>query len=407
MPIWMWFIVLVAWLGGLALLAYWLVALFRIYQNITELPTARDGVDLADADPPTESVCVIVPAHNEEAVVGKLIDSLREQDYDGLRFVLVLDRCTDDTAAIARDRTAGDDRFEIIELDHCPADWAGKVHAVWTGATKTQSARDADLILFVDADTELDPRLIRASVGLMRDRKLDLLSLWSTLAVERWFEKLVQPACGIELMYQYPLRRANRLENRRAFANGQYMLFRRDAYERIGGHKAVNEAVLEDMALARVAADHNLRVGVFLANLMLIVHMYQTWSAFLSGWKRIYIDCAKRKPDRLRRHAWRLRLVQCVLPGIASGGIVLGLTAIPASLGWLSVVLLATCGSAMGVWLFSLIMIYRMGRFPIWATPFQPIGAWITARIMLQAARDLESRTPLVWGGREYQIEPR
>lgn len=405
MSIWLWSLAGVSMLGGLALMAYWLVALFRIWQNITELPTARDGIALADADPPTESVCVVVPAHNEEAVIGDLIDSLRAQDHDQLRFVLVLDRCTDSTARIARERTAGDDRFEIIELDECPPQWAGKVHAVWTGATKTQSARDADLILFVDADTELDPRLIRATAALMRDRRLDLLSLWSTLAVERWFEKLVQPACGIELMYQYPLRRANRFENRRAFANGQYMFFRRDAYERIGGHEAVNEAVLEDMALARVAADHGLRVGVFLANLMLIVHMYQTWAAFLSGWKRIYIDCAKRKPSRLRRHAWRLRLVQCVLPGIALGGIVLGVWVLPAS--WITTPLVVCCTAAMGVWLLSLILIYRMGRFPIWATFLQPIGAWLTARVMLQAARDLDTRTPLVWGGREYQIEPR
>jgi len=92
MSIWMWLIVGVALQGGLALLAYWLVVLFRIYQNLTELPTARDGVDMADADPPTESVCVIVPAHNEQTVIGKLIDSLRNQDYDQLRFVLEIGR---------------------------------------------------------------------------------------------------------------------------------------------------------------------------------------------------------------------------------------------------------------------------------------------------------------------------
>ena len=37
-------------------------------------------------------------------------------------------------------------------------------------------------------------------------------------------------------------------------ANGQYVLFRRDAYERIGGHAAVRDHLVEDVALGRLVA---------------------------------------------------------------------------------------------------------------------------------------------------------
>ena len=36
-----------------------------------------------------------------------------------------------------------------------------------------------------------------------------------------------------------------------------------------------------------------------------------------------------------------------------------------------------------------------------------PVGAWIVANIMRRAARDLERRRPIPWGGREYVLEPR
>ncbi|MEM2033388.1 MAG: hypothetical protein QXS80_04145, partial [Candidatus Caldarchaeum sp.] len=41
--------------------------------------------------------------------------------------------------------------------------------------------------------------------------------------------------------------------------------FRREAYEKIGGHAAVRDALLEDRALALVARSHGLRMGLFRA----------------------------------------------------------------------------------------------------------------------------------------------
>jgi hypothetical protein len=36
-----------------------------------------------------------------------------------------------------------------------------------------------------------------------------------------------------------------------------------------------------------------------------------------------------------------------------------------------------------------------------------PIGCWITASLMREGASDLDNRRPVVWGGREYVLEPR
>src|SRR5690606_35884036 len=142
--------------------------------------------------------------------------------------VFVLDRCTDDTERILRETLAADGggatsaldpRFTILTLTSCPADWAGKVHAIHRGVSDVPAARDADYLLFADADTVFHPSCVRATVALLQHRNLGMLSLLSTLTVHDWFERFVQPAASLELLRQYPLTRANHPTRPRAFAN--------------------------------------------------------------------------------------------------------------------------------------------------------------------------------------------
>ena len=57
---------------AVALLGYWSAIIFQITRTGRQLPTARAGVAAADARPPTEKVCVIVPAHNEAGTIAGL-----------------------------------------------------------------------------------------------------------------------------------------------------------------------------------------------------------------------------------------------------------------------------------------------------------------------------------------------
>lgn len=386
--------------GSLALLVYWSVGLWRLARTL-RIPTARAGLALAAARPPAASVCVVIPAHNEEAVIGGLVASLRDQDHPSLRVVLCLDRCTDGTAEVVRRAIGDDERFEIIEIDACPADWAGKVHAIWTGVQRSAAASTADLLLFADADTTFSPACVRAAAALLEERGADVLSLLSTLTSDRWFERLVQPAASMELLTQYPLHRANRRTRRRAFANGQFILFRREAYHALGGHAAVRDELLEDLALARLAADRGLHASVHIAAGLLRCRMYHSWAEFRRGWKRIYTEGAKRRPARLRRASVRLRVFGTLLVLAAVAGALFPLLphARPdGSAGWdwgLAV-------AALTVWASVMLASYRRQSAPLWAAIGYPIGAWLTAGILSEAARDLERGVPTTWAGRDY-----
>ena len=237
----------------------------------------------------------------------------------------------------------------------------------------------------------------------MRHRTLDLLSIVSTLTHDTWFERVVQTAAALELMRQFPLTRANGLRNPRAFANGQFMLFRRDAYAAVGGHEAVKDALLEDLALARLIHARGLSAGVFMADGLFHCRMYADWAQFRRGWKRIFTEAADRKAKRLVLWAWRLRFLGTILPAwMLIAGIVGALfVARDPVRGW---TLVALSLAALAVWLGALSRIRAVARAPRWTAPLHIAGAWMTGRLLAEAARDLRAHKPTHWGGREYDL---
>ena len=390
-------------LGPIATIILWGSVWVRVEYWMRVVPTLRLGQDLAVADPPRGRVCVIVPAYNEVHVIAALVQSLRVETYPELRVVLALDRCRDDTAAVARAAIGEDERFEIVEIESCPAHWAGKVHAVHAGVTRSRGAEDAHYLLFADADTVFTPGCIAASVAMMRHRKLDLLSLLSTLSHDQWFERVVQTAAVFELLRQYPLTLANAREDRRAFANGQFMLFTREAYRAVGGHQAVKHALLEDLALARLIEAQGRKAGVFLAAGLFHCRMYASWAEFRRGWKRIYIEAANRKARRLGQCSWWIRFIGSILPGwmLAAGPLGALVIAGDAHMGW---TLVSLWPIALLLWLGALVRISALARAPRWTAPLHIVGAWLTANLLREAAHDLRSRKPTWWGGRHYEL---
>lgn len=399
-------------IAALGVAIYWGAVLYHIAKTMSTIPTCRDALALPAAEelrkPMAPKVCIIVPAHNEQGVVGKLAASLLKQTYPNLSVVFALDRCTDGTASEIREATGGADHMELLEIRDCPPDWAGKVNAIRVAVRTSKAAQAADLLLFTDADTEFDPDCVRAAVALLTSRSLGMLSIMSTLTTDRTFERIAQPAAGMELMRQYPLARANALTHRRAFANGQFMLFTRACYNTVGGHEAVKDALLEDIELARLVERHGIPAGLFFADNLLRCRMYPNAEEFVKGWKRIYIEAANRRIRRLDVLADRARLVGAVLPnGVLLGTIallVLGGLHVPSGLAAPAVIVSLV---ALAIYLTALLWSYRIARVPLIWVFLYPLGAWQTGTILHAAAADLRAGTPVRWGGREYVREAR
>lgn len=100
---------------------------------------------------------VIVPAHDEEASIGRVVRNLRRSDWprDAFRIVVVADNCTDGTAALAREAGA-----EVLERHD--AHLRGKGYALELGFSASRARGWADAVVVVDADSEASANLLAA-----------------------------------------------------------------------------------------------------------------------------------------------------------------------------------------------------------------------------------------------------
>jgi hopene-associated glycosyltransferase HpnB len=209
----------------------------------------------ASADPPLpapdnardKSVAAIVPARNEEAVVGQAIASLLSQDYPGpLHVFLVDDHSTDTTVQVAGTHK----RLTIVQAGPIPAGWTGKLWAISEGLKHVERLQP-DYILLTDADIVHAPDSVSRLVVRAQANDLDLTSWMVKLRCHALAERALVPAFVFFFFMLYPPAWIASRRHKTAGAAGGCMLVRRSALERIGGIAAIRGELIDDCALAQ------------------------------------------------------------------------------------------------------------------------------------------------------------
>lgn len=141
---------------GLVLAAAGLpVAAAALYLLVLALASFRRAAASRQARP-APRLAVLVPAHDEEPLVGRCVASLRQQAYprSHCRVIVIADNCTDRTAAVAR--AAGAEVLERRdERRH------GKGHALrWAMDRVLAGPEPPDGVVVVDADSVADRELL-------------------------------------------------------------------------------------------------------------------------------------------------------------------------------------------------------------------------------------------------------
>ncbi len=240
-------------------------------------------------------VSAIVPAKDEEKTLADCLESVCSQTYPNLEILVVNDRSTDRTAAIAGEFAAGDPRVRVITIENLPPGWTGKTHALQMAADQARG----DWFWFLDADTRHDPENLAIVLEYARSRGAALASILPEMRCETFWEDVVQPLAGIVLMQSFPLFLVNNDRSRLAFANGQYILIKRSAYEAAGGHHAVRHRFVEDIGLAKRVKRIGLPIRVAIAQGIGSTRMYASLDQLVRGWSRILYDALGRNPWRL------------------------------------------------------------------------------------------------------------
>jgi chlorobactene glucosyltransferase len=237
-------------------------------------------------------VSIIIPARNEAGSIGKAVASCLAQDYRDLEVIVVDDASEDGTADEAREAGAGDDRLRVVPGRPVPPMWLGKPSACWHGQTMAAG----EVLLFLDADVQIAPTTVSRTVGVLRERDLSMLSLWGTWLMESFWEKVVQPVVGGFVRGAHPLDKVNDPAAPEAFANGQFIMIRREAYDAMGGHDAVKDEVLEDVRFAQAVQGAGLACGMFLAPDLFAVRLYTSLSEIWQGMIKNFYHGMNRKP---------------------------------------------------------------------------------------------------------------
>ncbi|MCB8981382.1 MAG: glycosyltransferase [Ardenticatenaceae bacterium] len=226
---------------------------------------------------------ILIPARNETAVIDQTIRALLQQTYPNFELILLDDQSDDGTGDTATKAANGDTRFQLMTGTPLPPGWLGKN---WACHQLSQAAT-GDYLLFADADVCWAPEALAALVTRAQTEQADLLTVWPTQQTETWAERLVVPLMSFAILCYLPILPVH-FTHLPAFAaaNGQCLLFRRSAYEQIGGHTAVRNNVIEDVALAKAIKSHKLRLRMADGNRLVSCRMYQNWPKVRAGFAK-------------------------------------------------------------------------------------------------------------------------
>lgn len=229
------------------------------------------------------TVSILIPARNEARVIGRTLMQLLAQDYPHLEIHLLDDHSEDGTGDVAWTAAASDPRFHLHKGQPLPAGWLGKNWACHQLAQVAQG----EILLFLDADVQCQPSAVTAVVDLMENELAAAVTVWPTQITQTWSERLVVPLIAWAVLAYLPVLGVHHTQWAAfAAANGQCLALRRSVYQVIGGHEAVRNNVIEDVALARRVKQHNFRLRMADGAGLILCRMYQNWAEVRAGFAK-------------------------------------------------------------------------------------------------------------------------
>ena len=249
-------------------------------------------------------VSILIPARNEERCIKRCLQSLLEQDYPSFEVLVLDDGSTDGTRAILDEIAHSQPQMVILQGQVPPPGHLGKNWA----CTQLAEKAHGELLYFTDADTWHHPDALRALVTALLHEQADLLTGFPRQEMHSWGERLLVPFFSWSLLTFIPLWVGYRLQlPALASAVGQVMLFRRTAYDEIGGHASLRMSLVDDLALARRTKSASLRWRVAHASDLVSCRMYHSGREAVEGFtKNLFAAFDNRLLPFLAAFAWLL-----------------------------------------------------------------------------------------------------
>jgi len=318
-----------------------------------------------DQYPPAQHyphLSVLVPARNEDHNIEACLRSLLAQDYPEFEVIALDDHSSDDTLLILERLAHEDPRLRVLIGRPLPEGWLGKHWA----CNQLQQAATGELLLFTDADTRHLSGSLRGSVNALVAEQADLVTAFPHEEVVSWGEKLIVPVISFGIFSFLPIRLARFLRwPSLTVTIGQFMLFRRQALEAIGGYEAVKDHLVDDVTLGRNLMAHGFEWRLLDGSEQVICRMYHNFNEVLEGFsKNVFAFFDYRiLPFLLTLGVVAVAFLEPPL-ALAARALNMPLTTFPTNLATLAVI------ESYILWQIA----YRRFKFPAWLVFFYPFS---------------------------------
>ena len=341
-----------------------------LFYRIPRLPSAENARR-------APAVSVVIPARNEEKTLPALLASLQAQTQPPLEILVVDDASEDRTAQTARAHGAN-----LLVPPEKPSGWVGKSWACQFGA----DSASGEILLFIDADVVLAPD------ALARFAAADA-SCGSPFSVQP-YHAVVHAYEQLTLFFNLIQIAANGASLKKPVPLGLYgpvVWISRGKYAQIGGHAAVKDSIVEDMALGARLHESGIPFCLFVGDEGVRFRMYPDGPrSLLQGFTKNLSAGAARTPLRLFIPVFFL------IASLAGAPVGLIKAALSANL---SLVLLYAgfyCG-----WVAALCAISRrLGRFSFFTCALYPVPLLAFFGVFLVSVFKRMLGLSVVWKGR-------
>ena len=253
-----------------------LIVAFVNFLSLPYLPKVGEADDVLD-------ISILIPARNEESNIAQLLHALIQFEKQPLEILVYDDGSTDSTAHIVESFEQKYPHVKLIRGSELPSGWLGKNHACHQLAKQAKGR----YLLFLDADVSVKDGLLPRVLRYVRSHNLDLLSMFPQQQMGSLGEKVTVPLMNWSLLSLLPLPLV-RLSNNPAFAaaNGQFMLFKADVYQKLRPHEQFKSHSVEDIAICRFYKKQGFSAATLLGDEHIACRMYRGLDDAVNGFSK-------------------------------------------------------------------------------------------------------------------------
>ena len=193
-------------------------------------------------------VSVLIPCRNEEEHIANCVETFLNQNYSNLEILILNDHSEDGSEKILSGYARKHDKLTIIKGKKLPEGWTGKNWA----CHQLYEHSKGEVLLYCDADTQVDPGLVRDAVSELEIHGLGFLTMFPQRNSVNLFDRWIWSFTSWVIASWVPLWLAYQTRMRLfAVGFGQFLMLRRSAYDSIGGYDGLRGNSLDDFEIAR------------------------------------------------------------------------------------------------------------------------------------------------------------